>query len=226
MGKPVVLPRRVDLRARLGPVCDQGERPTCLAFAITTAHELGRTSSSVKEDLSEEALYWGCKQLDKGILVGTSFTAAQRALRTYGQPDETIWPYDPGRDESLPYRLPHGVRAGGAGWHRAQLKRVGHTVASLRSELASGRLVAIGVLLTRGFHQPVADWVPEPAAEEATFGGHAVAVVGYDDDAPGAGRGGLLVRNSWGESWADEGYGWLPYRYIELLAKDAWIIGT
>lgn len=224
MAKPVVLPGRVDLRARLAPICDQGERPTCLAFAVTTAHELSRAAGPIEEDLSEEALYWGCKQLDKVIRVGTSFAAAKSALRRYGQPDEITWPYNPTRDETLPYRLPRGVRPGSTAWCRASLKKVDHTVATLRSELASGRLVAIGVFLTRGFHRPVGNWVPEPTRGEVTFGGHAVAVVGYDDDAPDSGRGGILVRNSWGESWADNGYGWLPYRYIELLAKDAWII--
>ena len=54
----------VDLRALMAPVRDQGQRGTCLAFAVTAAHEVGRSGGSSPEDLSEEALYWGCKRTD------------------------------------------------------------------------------------------------------------------------------------------------------------------
>jgi hypothetical protein len=35
------------------------------------------------------------------------------------------------------------------------------------------------------------------------------------------GKGALLVRNSWGTAWGDQGYGWLPYAYVrDELAVD------
>ena len=46
-------------------------------------------------------------------------------------------------------------------------------------------------------------WKPEPG--EQGIGGHAVAVVGYN-------KHGFILRNSWGTSWGDYGYGLFPYK--------------
>ena len=48
--------------------------------------------------------------------------------------------------------------------------------------------------------------------------------VGYDDDRKfGTEKGALQIRNSWGTGWGEDGYGWLPYKYVtEGLAVDFW----
>lgn len=218
------LPISIDLRRRVGPIHYQGDRPTCLAFAVTAAHELHRSTNAVgDEDLSEEALYWGSKQIDTTVRGGTTFKAARDALRKWGQPIESVWPYDSSLDESDPYRPPSGIKPGEKGWYRIGIRKVRCTVDSVRRELSSGRIVALGVLLTYGFYRPVANWIPAPTAGEGSLGGHAVAIVGYDDAAGRPKQGGLLVRNSWGDSWGDQGYGWLPYSYVDQLAKEAWV---
>jgi C1A family cysteine protease len=75
--------------------------------------------------------------------------------------------------------------------------------------------------------------IPFPLSGETIVGGHAVAAVGYDDNMiiknlnPSAQetKGALLIRNSWGPGWGEDGYGWLPYDYVlNSLAVDWWSV--
>ncbi len=44
------------------------------------------------------------------------------------------------------------------------------------------------------------------------YGGHAVVIVGYDDDiTTPEGRGAFKIINSWGNDWADDGYAYITY---------------
>src|SRR5690348_5225320 len=98
---------KIDLRPLFPPVGDQGMRGTCVAFAVTSAHEIvlfKRTGTL--HDLSEEALYWHCKQIDGDQDSGTSFDSAAAALKQHGQPTEEKWPYDGVRDETAPDYTP------------------------------------------------------------------------------------------------------------------------
>ena len=52
-------------------------------------------------------------------------------------------------------------------------------------------------------------------------GGHAMLLVGYEEDMSIPGGGAFIVRNSWGGDWGDGGYGRLPYAYVELFATSA-----
>jgi C1A family cysteine protease len=67
-----------------------------------------------------------------------------------------------------------------------------------------------------------------PTQGERPVGGHALMIVGYDDERTcynTSSRGAFLVRNSWGTEWGDGGYGWLPYEYLMFgYAQDFWTL--
>jgi C1A family cysteine protease len=93
-------------------------------------------------------------------------------------------------------------------------------VATVRTELDAGRPVLLGVVVYDCMFLPTsAGRVELPPAGSLDRGRHAVLAVGYDADA-------LLIRNSWGVTWALAGYGWLTDSYSALYLKDVWAISS
>ena len=60
-----------------------------------------------------------------------------------------------------------------------------------------------------------------PGKKESVVGGHAVMAAGYDDK-----KKAFIVRNSWGSTWGQKGYFYMPYDYLTStdLADDFWTI--
>jgi C1A family cysteine protease len=204
------------MRALLPPVLDQGQRGTCVAFAVTAAHEIARAAgTAVSEDLSEEALYWGCKVIDGNWRTGTSFDSAAAAISTTGQPLEAVWPYEPRRRAGVRYDPPSKPTAD---WHTSGLDKAILDLASVRTELDAGRPVVLGLTLFDTLFRPSPDGrINAPAVGSSTRGKHAVLAVGHD-------TGALLIRNSWGTTWALGGYGWLSNDYAEQHLLEVWVI--
>lgn len=48
-------------------------------------------------------------------------------------------------------------------------------------------------------------------------GGHAITIVGYD-------KAGFIIRNSWGEEWADRGYVHINYEDFAKCAFESWTV--
>lgn len=228
IGSPMLLnnnlPDKVDLRPFLSTARDQGVRSTCLAFAITAAHELVRRDhGKVIEDLSEEALYWGCKQIDGDREPGSVFSSASTALVQWGQPREEFWPYDSDRaDADFSYNPPDGA-LDAINCFKAPMRKISTNVQNIKSWLARGYAVALGIILCPGFFEPVHGTISMPISDKELMEGHAVLVVGYEDSSA-AGGGSLILRNSWGLDWGEEGYGYLPYAYIDLYGGEAWVV--
>jgi Papain family cysteine protease len=206
----------VDWRPTLSPIQDQAQRRTCLAFAVTAAHEASRSGASAPDDLSEEGLFWGCKRIDGNWSGGTSFTSAGVAIGRWGQPLEATWPYDVTRREGVAYSPP--TRAGGMDWYRSGLRRVAVGLGDVRTYLDRGIAVVLGLTLVDTFFQPDPQGrVNDPPAGAPTRGRHAVLAVGYQPTE-------ILIRNSWGDTWALGGYAWISDTYIQRYAAEAWVI--
>ncbi len=211
------MPRIKDLRLVLGAARAQGLRHTCLAFAVTTAHE--NHDARVQPTLAVEVLYWGAKQCDGNTRPGTTFTAAATAMRQWGQPEEPFWPYDPLRDDQEPGYAPPAAAINPVNCVFAGLRRITPTAAEVTDELDQDRVVVIGVPTWRQLRRPVAGRLTIPTSADLDGGFHAMAVVGYRTD-----TGEFLLRNSWGQSWGQQGHAWIAMAFVDSHAIEAWVV--
>lgn len=195
---------QVDRRALWPAVRQQGARPSCLACATSDAHQACR---SAPQAFSAEYLFHFAAQRmpRKDASGGLSFGAVHEALGSDGQPAETEWPYAVTQPD--PWLPPSVVQT----WKGSTHVRGVTSINDIVSVVGTGEILVLGLRLTAQW----LDVLPAPYLISPTgpgFGGHAVLAVGLGET-PGAGPL-LLVRNSWGSSWGDQGYAWLPADYL------------
>jgi len=231
------LPPSVRLMDKLFPVRDQGGRGTCVAFASVGLREY---LAGCSVELSEQFLYWACKQLDGHLdEVGTFVHTAMSALGTMGVCPGEIWPYDPepipGDESQGP--PPDEAKEQAAGFVMLNSRTVApNCVNHYKLVLAGtdglgGMPVVIASLVFNSWfrsaatHQTGKITMPLPG-EQPLGGGHAMLIVGYQDDSSVPGGGYFIVRNSWGDRWAaaspeTKGHALMPYAYVERYVAEA-----
>jgi|GEM_PF-850570 len=195
------------LGGKLGEAPDQGPRGTCLAHATTAAHE----ALVVSKRLSVEFLYWAAKQRDGAPCEdGTTPSALLSALEEEGQPEETVWPYDPDQDWLSPtYTPPAGD------WQF--FRRLGTVRAGDASDvidfLNCGAIPVVGLKLTPDFLSSPRGAMDSKASGDPVLAYHGVAAVGHGRTETGESA--VLIRNSWGIDWGHMGHGLLPASYLD-----------
>jgi hypothetical protein len=227
----------VNLIPAMPPVRHQGDRGTCVAHACLAAVEHYAGLQQDYKDMSEQYLYWNCKQND-GVPTeeGTWIRVAMSLLERDGCCLESTWPYNPvpvpGNEGQNP--PPSGALAEALQYLVTPFHALAPTsVQDLKNELARNRCVPFSVPVFNSWYQNsevtrTGDIVL-PIPDEQYAGGHAMCLVGYED-LPGEmeiGGGRFLLRNSWGASWGREssygpGYGTIPYAYLARHGVEAY----
>jgi C1A family cysteine protease len=227
---PVAIPPMVNHALKMSPVRSQGNRGTCVAFAMTAVHEFYRKQSGNPQDFSEQFLYHKTKQID-GIPAscGTFAVKAAQVLNNTGECREAIWAYNPAPPCNNNGVMPGNAPADAATYKLPTIILNPKDVGAMKNALAGGSVCEFSVPVYNSWYQSAATRqsgrITMRLAGEPNVGGHAMCLIGYQDDASSPGGGFFILRNSWGTTtWGincpyGAGNGTIPYAY---LANDGW----
>lgn len=216
------IPRSVDLRKHFPNPGSQGDQPSCVGWA--TAYALKSYQEVVErkwkpdsnERLFSPSFVYNQIKLPGG---GAHFVKAFDVLIKQGAVSLADFPYQENDDSRLPdaaiKQKAEAFRV--ATWRRVENK---HLVSQSKGHLASKFPVLIGATVGQAFqaHRGAVNFNLPPGAPP-DGGGHAMAVIGYDDD-----RGAFKVINSWGPAWGDNGYAWIAYDTFDRIVNEAYVI--
>jgi C1A family cysteine protease len=224
------VPNQIDLRSKCPPVYDQGQLGSCTANALGAAFDFDRKKEGHNfMTPSRLFIYWNERDMEDTVDydAGARIRDGVKVLKSLGTPPEKEWPYiiskfiqrpsqqafdDALKNQALVYQrilTPHNDPA-----------------SDMLTCLASGYPFISGISVYESFEGSRASstgLIPMPSKNESLLGGHAILIVGYDQEEQT-----FIFRNSWGRNWGDKGYGYIPFSYLtnKGLASDMWMIRT
>ncbi|MGH2847964.1 MAG: C1 family peptidase [Thermoleophilaceae bacterium] len=223
------IPASKDLRTAWWRVGNQGGSGSCVGWATADSvlrwHFVKSGRLKQRERLSPRFTWMASKETDQFIsqpttfieVAGTSLKSALDVSRKYGAVREQVLPFASGKlftgEEEAFYA--RAARFKVASYFNLTLRRASD-IDEWRRWIATN-----GPILTRLDVDRTWDEAGDNKGNLDTYrpetarGGHAIALVGYTPDR-------FVVRNSWGTSWGDGGFGYASLAYAQDAFTEAY----
>jgi hypothetical protein len=227
-GEAPTLPRRIDLSDNFPPAGNQGEeQASCVGWATAYAlksyqerMEIGWSLTTSDGNFDPNHVFSPAfiyNQINEGKNEGSRIDEALQLIVDQGAATWVTMRYksDDYRTQPSPSAFQEA-----ANYRAAEMKRADGTQA-IKAALANRLPVVAGIFVYQSLYQlSGANSVYRVADAPCASGGcgHAVTIVGYDDDKYG---GAFKIINSWGREWGDDGYFWLPYQFARRQTPSA-----
>jgi C1A family cysteine protease len=215
----------VDLRSNCPEVYDQGHLGSCTANAIGFCYHYDELKQKESTPFTPSRLfiYYNERNMEGHVDTdsGAEIHDGIHVINTIGVCDENDWVYDIAKFTEKPSQECYSI----AEKHRTvDYRAVEQSIEQLKAALIQGFPVVFGFTVYESFESDdvaKTGLMPMPKDGEKILGGHAVAVVGFDDS-----KKLFTIRNSWGSGWGDKGYFYMPYEFITNpdMASDFWTV--
>lgn len=206
----------VDHSDRLGPSRNQGVRPTCLAFTASDLNAFVNTTPH----LSVEYMCHHAAQIGPDWQPGDGFTMEQilAAVASPGQPEEGIYPYR-GDLHDAPLQIPP---ANLRPLYASRSKRRDLSLSEIVAHIRQGQAVGVVVAVTKSLFYPT-DGIVKFDSYVIPDQLHAMVALGVGTHRQSS-ETYILLRNSWGERWGNQGHAWVPERYLQLHMQEGFLV--
>jgi hypothetical protein len=212
----------VDNSAHLPPVGDQGSQGSCVAWAVGYYYktyqewqDYGWSLTDPNHIFSPAFIY---NHIDGGWDGGAFFSDALKLLTDngcasiaefpYNQSDYTSWPGELVYRDAIKYRSD-------SAYYIQTNDMTG--IEQVKQLLLNGNIAVIGINIYGNFDN-IKNYKNTYCVKDKTGnnrGGHALTLVGYDDNKVTAdGNGAFRLVNQWGTSFGDNGFCWMSYQAI------------
>ena len=207
------------------PILNQGDTSACTGFslAIVVNHLLRQSRRTTESDVSPWMLYSMARRYDEfpgAEDAGSSLRGALKGWYKHGACAMRLW---------REIDMPTATNVPGEDWWLDAVNRpLGayyrvdvRSVTDMHVALSETGILYASAICHDGWLEDARaasrkGWVIPHRKAKPTDGGHAFAIVGYDER-------GFLVHNSWGEGWGDGGYATLTYADWVDNAMDCWV---
>ena len=205
-------------------VFDQGRLGSCTGNSSSQMYSFVTGQYSIP--FSRLFIYYNTRALERNVSrdSGATMRSTMASLKQSGICLESIWPYIVSKFSTRPSTASYADAT-----HRIlrspswSYVSVAVNPTTWENTLQAGQLIIFGVMVYSGWESSTVNrtgMIPFPKSGESVLGGHAILCTGYN-------RTTQLFQfiNSWGISWGDGGFGYLPYRYLTSgKVFDAWTI--
>ena len=208
------MPKILDYRNELLPVRNQGDQGTCYAQAAACMKEWQEKKDyNLNEYLSPQFFYNNRDYMNDNNLLndgdnGMTGRDVMKILKNIGICKENEYKYDNMNRHDNYNSIPKMIKEKALN-HRIKSYAKVNTLDGLKDDLYFNGpcLIAFPVYANENndINNPM--WI-KSKKNDKFMGGHAMTVVGYDDDNQY-----FIIRNSWGDSWYDNGYCYYKYEH-------------
>jgi hypothetical protein len=208
-------------------ILNQGAEGSCTGFGLAAViNQLNHNRNNLNDNhsrflVSERMLYEMARKFDEWPgedYAGSSCRGAIRGWFNMGVCNKIMWPYEVNNPEQLTRPRAKDARNNTIGAYY----RVNKRISDMHAALNEAGALYVSAQVHDGWNSgAIADsedrmTIPFKPDDETT-GGHAFALVGYDEK-------GFWVQNSWGADWGDGGVARWTYEDWQANGRDAWVL--
>lgn len=218
------LPELIDLRPKDTPIDDQGSLGSCTGNASGANYNFEHINEGFGQfKASRLFIYYNARVMedsvksDSGAMLRDCFKSLGIGDSGVGVCSEEIWKYKINRFASKPCSKCYSEALKD---QAIEYMTVQQTPTQLKGCLTDGHPFTFGFSVYSNFMGISSNGIMD-MPQGSVEGGHAVMCIGFDNA-----RQSYIVRNSWGETWGDKGYFYMPYEYMHNidLCDDFWTI--